>query len=157
CQRLSVVIGPDMDRVSAEALKRAPQAGVHVQREQRGTAHAVLAAREDLAAHRGVVIVLYADTPLITPATIGRLMAALDAGANIAVLGFKAADPDGYGRLITDATGTLLAIREDKDATASERAVDLCNSGVLAFRCPDLLSLLERIGNTNAKGEFYLT
>src|SRR5262249_5199968 len=134
-----------------------PRASVHIQHNQRGTADAVLAARDAIAANDGDVLVLYADTPLLQPATIAGLLAALDAGANIAVLGFKAADPTGYGRLIVDAAGTLLAIREDKDASAGERRIDFCNSGVMAFRCPDLLDLLARIGNTNAKGEFYLT
>ena len=156
-EKLAVVVGPGMDDVKDEALRLAPQATVHVQAEQRGTADAVLAARETLAAHRGDVIVLYGDTPLLTVPTIARLRAALDTGANIAVLGFEAADPTGYGRLVTDASGALTAIREDKDASPAEKAIRLCNSGVLAFRCPDLMSILGRIGNSNAKGEYYLT
>jgi len=155
--RVAVVIGPDMDGVRAETLKLAPEAQVFVQARQAGTADAVLAARPALAAHKGDVLVLYADTPLIRADTIARIRARLDAGASIAVLGFNAADPRGYGRLLVDGGGRLLAIREDKDATDAERAVRLCNSGVLAFRCPDLLSILDRIGNANAKGEYYLT
>ena len=155
--RLGVVIGPDMDAVRAEALKLAPAASISIQSEQRGTADAVLAARDVLSSHEGDVLVLYADTPLITPGTIARLRAALDRGANVAVLGFRPDDPAGYGRLITDATGQLHAIREDKDASDTEKTIDLCNSGVMIFRCPSLLGILTRIGNTNAKGEFYLT
>lgn len=157
CERLAVVVGPGMEPVRDEALKLSPGASVFVQTDQRGTADAVLAARKALAGHAGDVIVLYGDTPLLSADTMSRLRAALDGGANIAVLGFRAADPSGYGRLLVDSGGKLTAIREDKDATPAERGVDFCNSGVLAFRCPDLISILDRIGNSNAKGEFYLT
>lgn len=154
---LAVVVGPGMDTVAAAAKSQAPHAQIFVQAEQRGTADAVLAARAAIDAHDGDVMVLYADTPLITPPTIARLSARLDAGSDIAVLGFRARNPFGYGRLITTGAGELVAIREEKDASAEERANDLCNSGVLAFRVPGLTALLSRIGNGNAKGEFYLT
>ncbi len=155
--RLAVVIGPDMDNVRREAEGRARGASVFVQSSQLGTADAVLAAREAISAHKGDVIVLYGDTPLITAPTIARMRDALDRGAHVAVLGFEPFDPTGYGRLLTTPAGELLAIREEKDATPEERAVELCNSGVLAFRCPDLMGILTRIGNANAKGEYYLT
>ena len=154
---LSVVVGPSMDSVRAETLALAPAAKVFVQEHQRGTADAVLAAREALAGHSGDVLVLYADTPLLPTETLAKLRARLDEGAGIAVLGFEAADPTGYGRLLTDGDGWLNAIREDKDASAEERRVRLCNSGVMAFRIDDLLGVLSRIGTKNAKGEFYLT
>jgi bifunctional UDP-N-acetylglucosamine pyrophosphorylase/glucosamine-1-phosphate N-acetyltransferase len=154
---LAVVIGPDMDSVRAEALREAPSALVFVQAERKGTADAVLAAREALERHKGDVLVLYADTPLLTAPTLERLLATLDQGAGIAVLGFEAADPTGYGRLLTDAGGWLAAIREEKDASDDERRIRLCNSGVMGFRLDDLLGVLGRIGNANAKGEFYLT
>ena len=154
---LAVVIGPDMDAVRAEALREAPSALVFVQAERKGTADAVLAAREALARHQGEVLVLYADTPLLTAPTLQRLLETLDQAAGIAVLGFEAADPTGYGRLLTDAGGWLAAIREEKDASEAERRVRLCNSGVMGFRLDDLLGVLGRIGNANAKGEFYLT
>jgi bifunctional UDP-N-acetylglucosamine pyrophosphorylase/glucosamine-1-phosphate N-acetyltransferase len=156
-QALAVVIGPGMDDVRAEALRLAPMAQVFVQEHQRGTADAVLAAREALAGHAGDVLVLYADTPLLPTETLAKLLVRLDEGAGIAVLGFEAADPTGYGRLLTDGEGWLNSIREDKDASAEERRVRLCNSGVMAFRIGDLLGVLSRIGNKNAKGEFYLT
>ena len=154
---LAVVIGPGMDDVRAEVIRHAPSARVFVQETQRGTADAVLAAREAITRHHGDVIVLYADTPLIRPETIAALRQSLDAGTAVAVLGFVAADPSGYGRLLTDDEGTLAAIREDKDATEAERVVRLCNSGVVAFRVRDLAALIGRIGNANAKGEYYLT
>lgn len=157
CDHLAVVVGPGMETVATETGRLAPAAALFIQAEQRGTADAVLAARDAIAAHPGDVIVLYADTPLIRSETIGRLRAALDGGAAVAVLGFTAADPTGYGRLLTAIDGDLLAIREHRDASEAERRVTLCNSGVLAFRCPDLLDLLGQIGNANSKGEYYLT
>ncbi len=155
--KLAVVVGPGMEAVRAEALDHAPQARVFVQTAQRGTADAVLAAREAIAGHTGDVLVLYADTPLLLASTLDDMRAALDEGAGIAVLGFKAADPTGYGRLLTDNSKWVRAIREDKDASDEERRVQLCNSGVMAFRLGDVLGVLSRIGNANAKGEFYLT
>lgn len=155
--KLAVVIGPDMDSVRKEALGAAPGAQVFVQQNQAGTADAVLAAREAIAAHTGDLLVLFADTPLLTPETISKLLAELDRGAQLAVLGFAARDPGSYGRLVTAADGTLTAIREAKDASPAELAIRLCNSGVMAFRLDAPLDVLGRIGNANAKGEFYLT
>ncbi len=155
--KLAVVVGPGMEAVRAEALRDAPAAKVFVQSVQQGTADAVLAAREAITGHSGDILVLYADTPLLPASALEALRARLDAGAGIAVLGFDAADPTGYGRLLTDGDGWLTAIREHKDATEAERAVRLCNSGVMAFRLDDALGVLTRIGNANAKGEYYLT
>jgi len=123
----------------------------------RGTGHAVLAAREALADVEGAAIVLYADTPLITPQTVARVFEALEAGASVAVLGFEPEDPAAYGRLILDEAGDLDRIVEYKDASEAERAVGLVNSGVLAAPAPLLLELLGEVGNDNANGEYYLT
>ncbi len=153
----AVVVGPGMDNVAVEAAAMIPGAAIFVQARQRGTADAVLAAKQALAAHSGDVMVLYADTPLIRAETLARLRSVLDGGAQIAVLGFRPKDTTGYGRLLTGGNGGLIAIREEKDASQDERRVDLCNSGVMAFRVPDLAGLLGRIGNANAKGEYYLT
>ncbi len=155
--KLAVVIGPDMEEVRAAALHAAPEAQVFIQPEQRGTADAVLAARETIAAHKGDILVLYGDTPLIEPRTITRMLAVLDGGAAVAVLGFEAREPGAYGRLLTASSGELLAIREAKDASAEERALRLCNSGVLAFRLDDAAGVLASIGKANDKGEYYLT
>jgi bifunctional UDP-N-acetylglucosamine pyrophosphorylase/glucosamine-1-phosphate N-acetyltransferase len=155
--RLAVVIGPEMDAARGALAEAAPGAGFHIQSERLGTAHAVLAAREALAAWDGDVLVLYADSPLFRPETLQRLRQAITDGAAVAVLGFKAANPTGYGRLLLDADGGLAAIREEKDASDAERAITLCNSGVMAFRAGLALPLLGRVGNANAKGEYYLT
>ncbi len=157
CRDLAVVIGPDMDVVRREVAGRAGGAGIFVQEQQRGTADAVLAARSMLADFKGDLLILYGDTPLLTPLAVARLLQSLEDGANVAVLGFEAADPTGYGRLITEGQSTLMAIREEREANEVERAITFCNSGVLAFRCPDILAILDRIGCDNAKGEYYLT
>ncbi len=150
------VIGPDMDIVREAAGEYGQAAEFVIQRERLGTANAVLAARAAIEAFEGNVLVLFGDTPLIRPETLRGLGRALDGGAAIAVLGFETADPTGYGRLLRDAYGTLTAIREEKDASDAERAVRLCNSGVMAFNSATMIGVLERIGNANAKGEYYL-
>jgi bifunctional UDP-N-acetylglucosamine pyrophosphorylase/glucosamine-1-phosphate N-acetyltransferase len=155
--RLAIVVGPEMAGVSASLKDLAGDAEFYVQSERLGTAHAVLAARRALAESRDDVIVLYGDTPLLRPETLIRLHAKLTGGAAVAILGFEARAPHGYGRLLLDDAGSVTAIREERDATDSERAVKLCNSGVMAFRAGLTLSLLDRIGNANAKGEYYLT
>src|SRR5512147_506758 len=155
--RLAVVIGPGMDEVRAEVSRLSPAAQVFVQANQAGTADAVLAARPALEAHTGDVVVLYADTPLINAATLKSLFTALDGGAAVTVLGFDAKDPTGYGRLVTASGSMLLAIREHKDSSPEELKITLCNSGVIAFRLPNLLGVLGKIGNANAKQEYYLT
>jgi bifunctional UDP-N-acetylglucosamine pyrophosphorylase/glucosamine-1-phosphate N-acetyltransferase len=152
----TVVVGPDAGAVTAAVGKLMSQADIVVQRERRGTGDAVLAAKAAIARGFDDVLVLFADTPLIRSQTLSRLRAPLRDGAAVVVLGFQAADPTGYGRLIVDGR-RLLAIREEKDASAAERAITLCNGGLMALRGDVALPILERIGNDNAKGEFYLT
>ena len=156
--RACVVVAPDMDAVGDAAKALDPTAEVFVQREQRGTAHAVQAAEAAFANFGGPVVVLYGDTPLLRAGTLGEIRHAIDGGADVVVIGFEAADPTGYGRMLLDAGGRLIGIREHKDANEEERKVTLCNSGIVAFRSGKTLGdLLRRIGNDNAKGEFYLT
>ena len=154
--KIAVVVGPGMDAVAKEAGRHAPGCGIYVQTDQRGTADAVLAARQALATHQGDVVVLFGDTPLLTAETIAAARAGL-ADADIVTVGFEATDPTGYGRILTDAKGAVVAIREHKDASVAERQVRLCNSGVMGFRSERLLDVLDGIGNANAKQEFYLT
>jgi bifunctional UDP-N-acetylglucosamine pyrophosphorylase/glucosamine-1-phosphate N-acetyltransferase len=156
-ESVAVVVGPGRNDVRDEALRLAPHARVFVQAERLGTAHAVLAAREAIADGCDDLLVLFADTPLVTGATILALRAALAEGAGVAALGFAAADPFGYGRLLQDDSGRLLAIREEKDASDAERAVRLCNAGLMAIDGGSALDWLGRIGAANVKGEFYLT
>jgi bifunctional UDP-N-acetylglucosamine pyrophosphorylase/glucosamine-1-phosphate N-acetyltransferase len=151
-----VVIGPDRADVAAEVAAILPSAGIAIQVERRGTAHAVLAAREALAVGYDDVLVAFADTPLVRPETFSAMRAALADGAAIAALGFEACDPTGYGRLITR-DGALEAIVEHKDASEGQRAISLCFAGLMALDGHHALSILEAIGDDNAQGEFYLT
>jgi bifunctional UDP-N-acetylglucosamine pyrophosphorylase / glucosamine-1-phosphate N-acetyltransferase len=152
------VVAPGMEEVGAAVGALDAKAQSFVQAKQLGTADAVRAAREALEDFKGDVLVLYGDTPLLTAETLNRVRAELKAGADLVVIGFEAADPTGYGRLLLDERGSLAAIREEKDASDEERALTLCNSGIMAFRsAKTLLDLLGRIGNENAKSEFYLT
>ena len=153
---LAVVVGPDHQAVIEEVRRYRPEAQTFVQRDRRGTAHAALAARDTLARGAEDLIIAFGDTPLISSATFDRLRGALKQGASLAVLGFEAADPTGYGRLLVE-NGRLTAIREQADASAAERAVTLCNAGIMAFDGRKALSIIEKIGNSNSKGEYYLT
>ena len=156
--RSSVVVGPGMDEVGQAALAIDPKLQVFVQPEQLGTADAVKAAAPVYEGFAGHVLVLYGDTPLLRTETLKVVLGELDAGADVVVIGFEADDPTGYGRLLFDSHGRLAGIREEKDATAAERALAICNSGIMAFRTSETLaSLIGQIGNDNAKGEFYLT
>jgi bifunctional UDP-N-acetylglucosamine pyrophosphorylase/glucosamine-1-phosphate N-acetyltransferase len=152
----AVVIGPGQDKVAAAVEAALPGAAIFVQAERRGTAHAVLAARAAIAEGADDLLIVFADTPLVRPRTLARLREPLAQGKAVAVLGFRPADPAGYGRLIMDGE-RLLAIREDKDASAAERALTLCNAGLMALKGDVALALLDRIGDYNAKREFYLT
>ncbi|GGY38841.1 bifunctional UDP-N-acetylglucosamine diphosphorylase/glucosamine-1-phosphate N-acetyltransferase GlmU [Parvularcula lutaonensis] len=155
--RLGVVIGAGGDRVKAALGKLDPDAQIAVQDPPRGTGDAVTAAMPVLDGFEGVVVVLYGDTPLLRVETLERLVAEIDGGAAMAVLGFEAEEPGPYGRLITDEKDNLLRIVEAKEATPEELAVRLCNSGVIAVRTDALREFLPKITNDNAKGEYYLT
>ena len=153
-----VVVGPDMPEV-AEAVAPWPTA---VQAEQLGTAHAVKSAApllEEQIAAGGEVLVLYGDGPRITSETLQAMLAARrePGSPDFVWLGFRPDDPTGYGRLVLNGAGALSRIVEEKDASAEERALDLCWAGLLLGRTEALFPLLEKIGNDNAKGEYYLT
>ncbi|HEX5780118.1 MAG TPA: bifunctional UDP-N-acetylglucosamine diphosphorylase/glucosamine-1-phosphate N-acetyltransferase GlmU [Xanthobacteraceae bacterium] len=152
--RIAVVVGPDREDVGAEARRYAPRTEVFVQTERRGTAHAVLAARQAIEGSSSLLIV-FGDTPLLRADTLKALADGLKEAA-VAVLGFRAADPTGYGRLLVR-NGELVAIREERDASDEERKVDLCNAGAMAIDGRNALALLDRITDSNAKREFYLT
>jgi bifunctional UDP-N-acetylglucosamine pyrophosphorylase / glucosamine-1-phosphate N-acetyltransferase len=154
---IAVVVGAGQDAVVEAVKALMPGVEFYIQHERRGTGHAVLAAKAALARGADDVVVVCADTPLIKPQTIARLRGALAAGAGVAVLGFRPADPTGYGRLVIDAAGQLVAIREEKDANSAERAIGLCNSGLMALAGSAALAILGQIRDDNAKREFYLT
>jgi bifunctional UDP-N-acetylglucosamine pyrophosphorylase/glucosamine-1-phosphate N-acetyltransferase len=128
-----------------------------IQDPPKGTGDAVMAARDQLQDFHGVVLIMFADTPLVTAKTLASLAAAVTDGSDIAVLGFEASNPTGYGRLVTGADQCLEKIVEHNDATKTERAITLVNGGVMAVRCPLLFDLLEEVKPNNARAELYLT
>ncbi|MDQ6434528.1 bifunctional UDP-N-acetylglucosamine diphosphorylase/glucosamine-1-phosphate N-acetyltransferase GlmU [Mesorhizobium sp. LHD-90] len=153
---LALVIGHGADEMRKAGAKFAPRAEFFVQDKRLGTAHAVLAARAAIAKGYDDVLVMFGDTPLIEAQALVAAREKLSQGAAVAVLGFRTPNPTGYGRLI-EANGRLVAIREEKDCSETERQIDFCNSGLMAIDGRHALRLLEAVGNNNAKGEFYLT
>ena len=157
CARIVVVAGAHSPQVAAHAKARLGEGAVAIQDPPLGTGHAVLAAKAALADFDGDVLVSYADTPLLDAAAVTPLFERRAGGADLVVLGFEAADPGPYGRLILEADGGLARIVEAKDANPDELKVSLCNSGVLAADRALLFRLLDMVGNDNAKAEYYLT
>ena len=155
--KVIVVTGKHAPRVGEHAVKALGAGAAVVQDPPLGTAHAVRAAQAALEGFDGDVIILYGDAPFAPPERIEAMFARSAETGGLAVLGFEAADPTGYGRLIEANDGALERIVEHKDASAAERAVTLCNSGVLCADAKLLFQLLAQVKNENAKGEFYLT
>jgi bifunctional UDP-N-acetylglucosamine pyrophosphorylase/glucosamine-1-phosphate N-acetyltransferase len=154
--RRIVVVGKGREQI--EAAVAGLNATTVLQAEQLGTAHAALQAREALAGFEGVAIVCFGDTPFLSAETIAAMTARLSAAdePRVAVLGFRPPDAKTYGRILAETDGAITKMVEYKDADAAERAVNLCNSGVTAVRAVDLWPLLDRVGNDNAAGEYYL-
>ena len=154
--RKIVVVGSGREQV--QGLVDARGGEIVVQEQQLGTAHAVRQAEERLAGFDGDILILYGDTPLIERETMARMLERLhaDDAPAIVVVGFRPADPMQYGRILARNDGTIDKMVEYKDASAEERAVNLCNSGLMAARAADLFPLLGRVGHDNVAGEYYL-
>jgi bifunctional UDP-N-acetylglucosamine pyrophosphorylase / glucosamine-1-phosphate N-acetyltransferase len=154
--RKVVVVGSGREQV--EHLVEARNGETAVQEQQLGTAHAVLQAKERLASFEGDVLILYGDTPLIEAETMAHMLDRLNApdAPAVVVVGFRPEDPLRYGRIVAGEDGTIEKMVEYKDASPEERAINLCNSGMMAVRAEDLFGLLARVGNDNAAGEYYL-
>ncbi|OBQ80388.1 bifunctional UDP-N-acetylglucosamine diphosphorylase/glucosamine-1-phosphate N-acetyltransferase GlmU [Mesorhizobium sp. WSM3873] len=153
---LALVIGHGADEMRKAVQKFAPKAETFVQEKRLGTAHAVLAAREAIAKGYDDILVMFGDTPLIDAAALAAARQKLAEGAAVAVIGFRPPSPTGYGRLI-EKGGRLVAIREEKDCSEAEKKIGFCNAGMMAVAGNQALRLLDKVGNNNAKGEFYLT
>jgi bifunctional UDP-N-acetylglucosamine pyrophosphorylase/glucosamine-1-phosphate N-acetyltransferase len=155
-ERQVVVVGAGRDQVEATVAGRG--VAVAVQDKQLGTGHAVAQAHDALAGFAGDVLILYGDVPLVSSATMRAMIDRLNRGdePRAVVLGFRPADPAAYGRIIADGQGVIAKMVEYKDASEAERAVTLCNSGLMAVRSTDLFVLLDLVGNDNAAGEYYL-
>ncbi|GAA6162792.1 bifunctional UDP-N-acetylglucosamine diphosphorylase/glucosamine-1-phosphate N-acetyltransferase GlmU [Pelagimonas sp. KU-00592-HH] len=153
--RTIIVAGHGFDAVKASVEAYDPEATVVLQEEQKGTAHAVDAARAALEDFEGDVIVLFGDTPFVQPETLERMAAARQDNA-VVVLGFEAADPGKYGRLVMQGD-SLEAIIEFADATDEQRAITFCNSGVMLVEKSALFSMIDAVEANNAQDEYYLT
>jgi bifunctional UDP-N-acetylglucosamine pyrophosphorylase/glucosamine-1-phosphate N-acetyltransferase len=151
-----VVVGKGREQVEAAIAGR--KVDVAVQAEQKGTGHAVQQAQGALAGYDGPVLVLYADTPFVEADTLRRMIDRLngEGGPGVVVLASRPDDPLKYGRIILGQGDRIARMVEYKDATEEERAVRLCNSGMMAVRAADLFRWLGKVGNDNAAGEFYL-
>lgn len=157
CSRIVVVVHPSQDVLIAHLKANHPDAAIAFQDPPMGTGHAVRCAEEALKGFEGELAVLYGDSPLVPADVIEALFGQVAAGAKLGVLGFEAAEPGLYGRLITNAAGDLEAIVEAREATPEQLKVRICNSGVMAGSAKDMFRLLQKITNQNAKGEYYLT
>lgn len=156
--RTVLVVRPEHEAQVREAFAAEDDVLTAVQAEARGTAHAVLAARERLAGFEGTLLVLLGDAPCVTTRSIEALLLEhRERGAGLSVLTGEVAEPKGYGRIVRGPDGDLAAIVEEKDATAHVKAVREINSGVMAFELPAAWSVLERIQPSSASGELYLT
>nr|WP_170538204.1 bifunctional UDP-N-acetylglucosamine diphosphorylase/glucosamine-1-phosphate N-acetyltransferase GlmU [Ruegeria arenilitoris] len=154
-ERTVIVTGHGAEAVAKVAQTEDEDARIVVQDQQLGTAHAVAQARAALDGFTGDVVVLYGDTPFLQPDTLERMIAAR-ADNDLVILGFEAADPARYGRLVMKGDA-LERIVEFKDASDEERAITFCNSGLLACDASTLFDLIDAVENDNASGEYYLT
>src|SRR3990170_444095 len=155
-EKRGVVVGKGRDQVEV-ALDGRKVAVAH-QAQQKGTAHAVQQAADALDGYDGAVLILYADTPFVEAATLEKMLARLDGddGPGVVVMASRPADPKAYGRIILGQGDRIAKMVEYRDATEEERAVRLCNSGMMALRARDLFRWLGKVGNDNAAGEYYL-
>lgn len=154
-ERSVVVAGHGREQLEAQLGDRAT---IAVQDPQLGTGHAVQQAEAALTGFDGDVLILYGDVPFVTAATMQRMLDRLHEadGPLCVVLGFRPADPGAYGRIVSEDFSTIAKMVEYKDASKAERALDLCNSGLMAVRATDLFPLLAQVTNDNAAGEYYL-
>lgn len=151
-----VVVGKGREQVELAIAGRPVETAF--QAEQKGTGHAAAQAAAALAGYDGPVLILFGDTPFVELTTLERMLDRLDgqSGPGVVVLGSRQSDPARYGRIILGEGDRIAKMVEYKDATEEERAVTLCNSGMMAIRSADLFRWLARVGNENAAGEYYL-
>lgn len=153
--KIALVTGPRHEQIRKAVSAMDPTIEHFEQTIAKGTAHAASMARDAFAAATGYIAVVYGDHPLLRGSNFRVVLDRLDAGLDVAILGFEPKDPSGYGRFITDGE-TLLAIREHKDATDEERRIRLCNACILAFRAEVFRDLIDKVENNNAQSEYYL-
>lgn len=155
-ERKIVVVGAGRDQV--ESAVGGHGIDIVVQDHQLGTGHAVMQAHDALSGFAGDVLILYGDVPLVSVETMRAMIERLNRGdePRAVVVAFRPPNPGAYGRIVANAQGMIEKMVEYKDASSKERSITLCNSGIMAVRSSDLFILLDRIGNENAAGEYYL-
>jgi bifunctional UDP-N-acetylglucosamine pyrophosphorylase / glucosamine-1-phosphate N-acetyltransferase len=157
-QRVVAVVGHQREQVSAHILQLVPDAVLAVQEKQEGTGHAVRVAMESVGVTSGTVVVAAGDTPLLEGESLRAFAQEHEAAERaVSILSGVVAEPFGYGRVVRTPEGDVEAIVEEKDATEEQRGINEISSGILAFDAAFLAEALPRIGNDNAKGEYYLT
>ena len=157
CERIVVVCSASGTAVQSHVENRLGRDAIAIQDPPQGTGHAVMCAKDALAGFDGDLVVLCSDVPLTPSAAIEDLFDSLRTGTAVAVLGFEAADPAAYGRLILNGAGDLQAIVEAKEASPEQLAISFCNSGIIAGDAAGMFELLGAVTNDNEKGEYYLT
>ncbi len=157
-QNITIVISEEMQNFSEKIIKSHPEVKISfsLQKERKGTAHAVSTGLENLQNLSGKLLILYGDTPLTSCVTMQKMIEKLE-NFSLCILGFEEDSENAYGRLVIDSEGHLERIVEFKDATIEERKITLCNSGVVAVDGEEIVKLLSLVKNNNAAGEFYLT
>ena len=151
--RTIAVLAPGSDDI----LHWLDDTDIAIQQKQLGTGNAVAAARDAVGMDDGIAIVMFADTPLVRADSIAALVSKVADGAAVAVAAFEPVDPTGYGRLVQGPNGTIESIVEEREASETQKKINLCNGGIMAAKTPLLFHLLDRVTNDNAKGEYYLT
>jgi len=157
CERIVVVVSAGPSAVRDLVTRRLGEAAVAVQDKPLGTGHAVQSAQDALADFDGDVVITYADAPLLGSQDLEHLFALRASGTGLALMGFEPVDTLLYGRIIKGADGHVLRIVEARDATPEEKAVRCCNAGMMVADRARLFGWLSRVGNDNAKQEYYLT
>jgi len=154
--RRVIIVGKGREQVEAAIAGR--DAELAVQSEQKGTGHAVQQAEAALESYPGPVLILFGDTPFVEAGTLRRMLDRLDGdgGPGVVVLASRQKDPAKYGRIVLGEGDRIARMVEYRDATEEERAINLCNSGMMAVRATDLFRWLAKVGNDNAAGEYYL-
>ncbi len=157
-QRVVAVVGHQRDQVGPHIQSLLPDVVLAVQERQEGTGHAVRVAVEAGGSTGGTVLVATGDTPLLRGESLREFVVEHEAAQRaVSILSGKVPDPTGYGRVVRDENGEVVAIVEEKDATPEQREIAEISSGILAFEAGFLMSVLPRLSNDNAKGEYYLT
>lgn len=156
--RKVVVVGHRADEVRRELASRSDKLSFVTQQAQLGTGHAVMQCREILEDHEGPVLVVAGDSPLLQPSSLQKLLTYFEAHRPALLLGtLVKEDPSGLGRILRDPDGSFIGIVEHRDATDAQRKIREVNMSTYLFNGPDLLEALDRLGNNNSQGEYYLT